>query len=68
MMECQKMSMTRTLLYATAFRNTDVDQLLNPEKPSFVRFDSELGYIPNDIIMKDGECGSYSTYTYEKLG
>ncbi|HIJ73134.1 MAG TPA: SGNH/GDSL hydrolase family protein, partial [Candidatus Hydrogenedentes bacterium] len=58
----------RTVLTATAFREIDVELLLDRERPSFVRFDPELGYVPDDIIMQDGMDFSFSTYTYEKTG
>ena len=58
----------RELLTATAFRPVDVEEMLDPERPSFVRFDPELGYVPSDIIMRDGMDFSFSAYTYEPGG
>lgn len=58
----------RTLLTSVAYRPIDVEALLDADRPSWVRFDPELGYVPNDIDMKDGIDGSRSIYSYEPCG
>lgn len=58
----------RKLLTTTAFRRKDVDELLDPNIPSYVRFDPELGYVPDDVVLRDGMDHSYSTYNYAPGG
>lgn len=58
----------RTILNTTCFRPIDVEALLDPEHRSWVAFDPELGYVPDDIIMRDGMDFSRSTYTHEPAG
>ena len=62
------MDTVKDVLYATAFRKIDVENLLNPHNPSWVRFDPVLGYVPDDIVMKDGAGSRRSTYTFEPPG
>ncbi len=58
----------RNVLEKTAFRKIDVDELFDPNKPSWVSFDSEIGYVPSAIVMQDGADGSWTTYRYEPEG
>jgi len=58
----------KELLHTTAYRTIDMDRLLDPEHPSFLRFDPELGYVFIDFVMKDGIDDSLSAYTYEPNG
>lgn len=58
----------REILQTTAFRKLDVEHLLDSSCPSWVRFDTELGYVPNSIVMRDGIDDSFSTYTYQPTG
>ena len=58
----------RKLLAKTAFRSIDVEQLLDPNRPTWVKFDPELGYVPDNIVMRDGVDNSLTTYTYEPAG
>ncbi|MFC1734780.1 hypothetical protein ACFL1X_01590 [Candidatus Hydrogenedentota bacterium] len=58
----------RELLTKTAFRSMDVEQLLDPERPTWINFDPELGYLPDDVVMRDGLDNSVSTYTYAPTG
>jgi len=58
----------RKLLSKTAFRSIDVEQLLDPCRPTWVKFDPELGYVPDNIVMRDGADNSRTTYTYEPAG
>jgi len=58
----------RTLLNKVTYRAIDVEQLLDPNRPSWIKFDAELGYVPDDITMQDGMDFSRSTYTHEPAG
>ena len=58
----------RELLLRTAYRTIDVDPFLDPTGASWSRFDSEIGYVPNDVVMQDGVDGAWSVYTYERAG
>ncbi|HET6429003.1 MAG TPA: hypothetical protein VFJ30_11360 [Phycisphaerae bacterium] len=62
------MHTVKDVLYGTAFRKIDVDNVLDPDSPSWVRFDPVLGYVPDDIAMKDGEGSRSSIYTFEPTG
>ncbi len=62
------MDKVKEVLYATAFRKIDIDNLLDREKPSWVRFDPVLGYVPDNIVMRDGAGLRRSTYTFESSG
>ena len=41
------------LLHTSAFRRSDMDALLDPHADSYVRFDSEMGYVPNGVVLQD---------------
>ncbi len=56
------------LLRKTAFRKIDVEQLLDPARPTWVKFDPELGYVPDNVVMRDGMDGSRTIYSYEPAG
>lgn len=58
----------REILTTVAYRKIDVDALLDPDHPMWVAFDPELGYVPADVVMKDGMDYSKSTYTHEPGG
>jgi len=58
----------REVLARTTFRTIDVERLLDPDRPSWSRFDPELGYVPSDFVMQDGMDRTYSTYTYGPHG
>lgn len=58
----------KKLLHATAYRKLDMDRLLDPDCPSFLRFDPELGYVFIDHVLRDGTDNSLSAYTYEPNG
>jgi len=57
-----------TILRRTTFRRMDVEALLDPNQPSWVKFDPELGYVPSDFVMQDGMDDSWTTYRYEPGG
>jgi hypothetical protein len=46
----------------------EVERFIDPEAPSWARFDPELGYVPNDSRVPDGVDGAISTYTYGGQG
>lgn len=58
----------KELLYTTTYRPIDMDRLLDPKRPSFLKFDPELGYVFTDFVMKDGLDDSLSVYTYDPNG
>ena len=58
----------REVLRAVTFREIDVGNVLDRDKPSWVRFDPVLGYVPDDIIIKDGEGSRSSIYEFEPSG
>ncbi len=58
----------KTLLRTSSFRPGDMDAVLDPDQASYVRFDTEMGYVPNGVILKDGMDHSHCTYTYEPPG
>jgi len=58
----------KKLLYTAAYKPVEVERLLDPEHPSFVRFDPELGYTLKDYIFRDGMDNTLSAYTYEPHG
>lgn len=58
----------KELLYTAAYHPAEMEKLLDPEHPSFVQFDPELGYILKDYIFRDGMENTLSVYTYEPHG
>lgn len=58
----------KELLSVAAYYPAEISRILDPEKPSFVEFDPELGYVLKDYIFRDGAEGSLSEYNYEKNG
>jgi hypothetical protein len=46
----------------------EVDRFLDPDVPSWARFDDQLGYLPNDSDVPDNIDGSFSEYRYGPLG
>lgn len=46
----------------------EVDRFLDPDTPSWARFDSQLGYLPNDSVVPDNIDGALSEYRYGSLG
>jgi hypothetical protein len=46
----------------------EISRFLDPQQPSWAKFDSELGYVPNDCEVPDGIDGSVSTYRYGSFG
>ena len=47
---------------------SEIDRFLDPERPSWARFDPQLGYLPNASRVPDGIDDSITTYSYGSLG
>jgi hypothetical protein len=58
----------RQILKTTTFRPLDVEAILDPEKVSWCTFDPEIGYVPRNVVLKDGMDFCFATYTYEPTG
>ena len=55
-------------LRAATLERRDIDRFLDPDEPNWARFDAELGYLPNDSRVVDGNGSATSTYRYGELG
>jgi len=55
-------------LAGLAWSSDDVDYFLDPGRPSWARFDGLTGYVPSDIVIRDGVDGAYTFNSYEDLG
>lgn len=55
-------------LAGSAWSRDDVDYFLDPGRPSWARFDGLTGYVPSDIVIRDGVDGAYTLNSYEDLG
>lgn len=62
------MSLTKEILKAVTFRRTDVEAVVDADKEAWCGFDHELGYVPRDIVLRDGLDFCRTTYTHEKAG
>jgi len=58
----------KELLYTAAYHPAEMERLLDPDHPSFVQFDPELGYVLKDYVFRDGMEDTLSVYTYEPHG
>lgn len=58
----------RQILATTTYRRPDIEAVLDVTKESWCNFDAELGYVPRDVVLKDGMDFSRTTYTHEPLG
>jgi hypothetical protein len=58
----------RAVLERVAYRSIDVEAVLDPYHPTWIAFDPELGYVPADVVMRDGIDFSWSTYSHEPEG
>ena len=58
----------KELLYTAAYYPEEIERVTNPEKPSFVKFDPELGYVLKNYVFRDGIDGTLCEYIYEKDG
>lgn len=55
-------------LAAATLEPRDIDRFLDRAEPNWARFDTDLGYIPNDSEVADGYDSATSTYRYGELG
>lgn len=55
-------------LAGSVWSREDVDHFLDPERPSWARFDRLTGYVPSDIVLGDGVDGAHTLNSYEDLG
>jgi hypothetical protein len=58
----------REILAATTYRKVDIEAVLDPAKVSWCSFDAEIGYVPRDVVLKDGMDFACVTYTHEPGG
>lgn len=58
----------RRFLAEAALQAADIDRFLDPDQPNWARFDTDLGYVPNDSNVFDGHNAATSTYRYGPLG
>jgi hypothetical protein len=58
----------RQILTTTTYRRLDVEAVIDPKKESWCTFDPEIGYVPRDIVLKDGMDFARTTYTHERHG
>lgn len=58
----------RTFLAQATLQAADIDCFLDPDQPNWAKFDTELGYLPNDSKVVDGYDSATSTYRYGALG
>ena len=61
-------NLIKQILQTTTYRPLDVEAVLDPAQSSWCSFDPEIGYIPRNIILKDGMDFCRTTYTYEPAG
>lgn len=62
------MESVEEFLRAAVFRRDGVEQFLDPARPSWAKFDAELGYTLNNCVLRDGMDGAYSVYQFEPAG
>jgi hypothetical protein len=55
-------------LAGSVWSHADVDYFLDPDRPSWARFDGLTGYVPGDIVIRDGIDGAYTLNSYDDLG
>ena len=58
----------KELLYLAGYHEAEIDRILDPENPAFIKFDPVLGYELKDYIFNDGMEGTLSEYQYEPHG
>jgi hypothetical protein len=59
---------TKSVLMKCTIPRQTLDAFLSPEKPSWAKFDPELGYLLKNSIYKDGMDGSFTFTSFEKYG
>jgi hypothetical protein len=55
-------------LAGSTWSRADVDYFLDPDRPSWARFDGLTGYVPSDIVVRDGIDGAHTLNSYDDLG
>lgn len=60
--------MIQEILKATTYRTMDIDAVLDTKKVSWCNFDPELGYVPRDVVLRDGMDFARTTYTHHPSG
>lgn len=58
----------KQLLDAAAYHPDEIERILDPDTPCFIKFDPELGYELKDYDFNDGMDGIRSDYVYERRG
>ena len=58
----------RQLLDTAAYLPQEIERVLDPKQPCFIKFDPVLGYELKDYLFNDGMEGTLSSYIYEKHG
>ena len=56
------------LLGRCAFSLDDVEGFLDGEYATWAKFDADLGYVPSNVVVRDGMDDSNTTYQYEATG
>ena len=56
------------LLHQAAYYPAEIDRILDPDNPAFIRFDPVLGYELKDYDFNDGQDGILSDYVYMPHG
>jgi hypothetical protein len=58
----------KQLLHTAAYQPAEIERVLDPRQPCFIKFDPELGYELKDYIFRDGMRKTLSSYVYEPRG
>jgi hypothetical protein len=58
----------KDLLHTGGYFPAEIERVLDPKVPCFVKFDPVLGYELKDYIFNDGVDGTLSSYVYHKHG
>jgi hypothetical protein len=58
----------KEILRTTTYHTLDIEAVLDPKKVSWCSFDPEIGYVPRNVVLKDGMDFCHTTYTYEPAG
>ncbi|MFP4029681.1 MAG: hypothetical protein ACLFWL_18020, partial [Candidatus Brocadiia bacterium] len=58
----------KELLHTAAYLPEEIERLLDPDRPSFIDFDPELGYVLRDYTFRDGMEDTLCAYNYESHG
>ena len=58
----------KQILNTTTYHRLDIEAVLDPKIESWCKFDPQIGYVPQSIVLKDGMDFCRTTYTYEPGG